>query len=338
MNNSLIQHLAQSGAQMQDDGLADFPALGAERSDVLVAMGDQVVLRVNGADAREFLQGQFSNDVAGLPDPGAQMTTWSNPKGRVLALFQLARVGDDFYLRLSADQAASFQKRLRMYVLRAAVVVEQLDDFACIAASGDAAAQALSALAGGLPSESDDMLAHGQVMIKRARGAVPRFEMFGPVAEIISLWDHLAQVCVPASRADWRLQDIDAGVPAISAATSEAFVLQMLNLQLIDGVSFKKGCFPGQEVVARMQYLGKLKRRMYRASLNSDTLPEPGTDIHRANGGSAVGKVVTAAFASPGSCHLLAVLTIDATSEPLFCDGLDQAIALLDLPYQFEAA
>ncbi len=338
MNNSLTEHLIQAGAETDATGIVDFPVQGADRSDVLILMGDQVVLQVTGTDASDFLQGQFSNDVASLGDPGVQMTTWSNPKGRVLALFQLARVGDAFYIRLPADLAASFLKRLRMYVLRAAVVIEPLDDYACIAASGEAAAQKLAELGSAAPNGTDTMVSHGQVMIAQARGAKPRFEIFGPAAEISALWDQLATVCTPASRADWRLQDIDAGVPAISAATSEAFVLQMLNLQLIDGVSFKKGCFPGQEVVARMQYLGKLKRRMYRASLNCDTLPAAGTDIHKADGGSAVGKVVSAAVAGDGTCHLLAVLTIDATTEPLFCDGFENAISLLDLPYQFEAA
>lgn len=337
MNNSLINHLTESGAA-GDEGSPDFPANGASLADILVAMPDQIVLRVSGADASDFLQGQFSNDVAALADPGTQMTTWSNPKGRVLALFPLTRHGDEFFIRLPADLAAGFIKRLRMYVLRAAVVVEPLDDFGCIAVAGEAGAQALGSLAGTLPAQAGEVGVYGQVLISRVRGADARFEMIGPGEEMVALWKQLAVVSTPSARDDWHLQDIDAGVPSIVAATSEAFVLQMLNLQLIDGVSFKKGCFPGQEVVARMQYLGKLKRRMYRASLNCDTVPVAGTDIHRAEGGSAVGKVVSAAFASEGVCHLLAVLAIDASTQPLHCEGHEAAIELLDLPYEIEVA
>lgn len=337
MNNSLAQYLVESGAVMADDGLPDFPANGVAASDILVCRPDLVVLRVNGADAADFLQGQFSNDVSTLADGGAQLTTWSNPKGRVLALFQLIRSGDDFYITLPCGLAANFIKRLRMYVLRAAVVVEQLDDHACIAVSGESGAQRLGALVAA-PAEPGHCVAHGAVLIARVRGQRPRFEIFGPVSEIIDLWKTLATACTPSARSDWCLQDIEAGVPSIVEATSEAFVLQMLNLQLIDGVSFKKGCFPGQEVVARMQYLGKLKRRMYRASLNSLSPPAAGTDIHRSSGGSAVGKVVAAAPAREGVCHLLAVLAIDASDEPLHCDGDDATLQLLDLPYQIEAA
>lgn len=334
MNNLLTEYLLASGAQTATDGSPDFAPLGAAASDILVSRSDLVVLRVSGADAADFLQGQFSNDVAQLADGGAQLTTWSNPKGRVLALFQLIRSGDDFYIALPSGLADNFVKRLRMYVLRAAVVVEPLADHACIAVSGEPAAQQFAKA----PAAPGQCVSQGQLAIVRVRGQLPRFEIIGPVDDLHALWKELAAVSAPAARADWRLQDIEAGVPSIVPATSEAFVLQMLNLQLIDGVSFKKGCFPGQEVVARMQYLGKLKRRMYRASLASDEAPAAGADIHRSGGGSAVGKVVAAAQASPGVCHLLAVLAIDATDEPLYCDGFDAPLALLDLPYQIEAA
>ena len=137
----------------------------------------------------------------------------------------------------------------------------------------------------------------------------------------------------------WRLQNIDAGVPSVTSATSEAFVLQMLNLHHINGVSFKKGCFPGQEVVARMQYLGKLKRQMYRLGYNGELAPSAGAEIYKEGGNSAVGKVVDAQLVADGHYRMLAVIAIDATEATLSLDqNLQHKVDLLELPYSLAEA
>lgn len=340
MNTVWSEHLIAQGAVTDDAStVPEFAADGGAGDNILVSLSSAVVLGVSGNDARSFLQGQFSNDVAALADPGAQLTTWSSPKGRVVTLFSLTRIGDDYRMRLPADLTAAVLKRLRMYVLRADVSINPLDNHVCIGVAGDAAAAQLTQLAGALPAQPGDVVLHGPSSIARVRGDSPRFEVIGPVDDVIELWSQLATVCRCAAESDWQLQEIAAGVPSISAATSEAFVLQMLNLQLIDGVSFKKGCFPGQEVVARMQYLGKLKKRMYRARVSATQVPGAGTDIFRASGGSAVGKVVSAARSADGSVQMLAVLAIDASADDLHCDGLpNHRIDILDLPYQVDAA
>ncbi len=297
------------------------------------------LLLVTGEDAESFLQGQFSNDVAKLTLQSSQLSTWSTPKGRVLALFRLYRVADGFLIKLPATQVDTVVKRLRMFVLRAKVQIDVLSEHVAIGVSGSAASEKLHAVAGELPSAVDSSTTGDELLITRVRGAlpdvdVPRYEVVGPFAKMQTLWQTLADGCQVCSDARWRLQNVDAGVPAIGEGTSEAFVLQMLNLQHIDGVSFKKGCFPGQEVVARMQYLGKLKRRMFRGSVDGDA-PAPGAEIFTDGSNSAVGKVVDAQSDGNGETRLLAVLAIEASTKPLTV-GKDagQTVTLLDLPYE----
>ena len=304
----------------------------------LCDLSADALLHVTGDDASTFLQGQFSNDVNQVSPQYSQLSTWSTPKGRVLLLFRLYKLDDGFLIRMPAAQVDTVVKRLRMYVLRAKVQIDVVTDQVVIGVSGEAAAGVLADSVGALPAAVDETTVSDDLLITRVRSAmpavdVPRYEIVGPVGSIQSLWRSIAPVAQVCSQARWRLQNIDAGVPTIGNDTAEAFVLQMLNLQHIDGVSFEKGCYPGQEVVARMQYLGKLKRRMYRAAIKGQP-PAPGADIFAAGANSAVGKVVDAQHDGNGESRLLAVLAIGSASEALTIgkEG-EQPLQLLELPY-----
>lgn len=307
-------------------------------TECLCDLSADALLHVTGEDAGTFLQGQFSNDVQQVTPQTSQLSTWSTPKGRVLLLFRLYKVADGFLIRMPAAQVDTVVKRLRMYVLRAKVQIDVVSDRVVIGVSGEAAAGVLADSIGSLPAAVDETVVSDELLITRVRSAmpavdVPRYEIVGPVDSIQRLWRSIATVAQVCSQARWRLQNIDAGVPAIGNDTAEAFVLQMLNLQHIDGVSFEKGCYPGQEVVARMQYLGKLKRRMYRAAVKGEP-PAPGADIFAAGANSAVGKVVDAQHDGNGESRLLAVLAIESASALLTVgkEG-DQQLQLLELPY-----
>ena len=339
MNQEWQQFLTDNGAQVTDPSDVSFAGDNQLAPDnMLCPLTGQVVLRVTGEDATDFLQGQFSNDVAALASPGSQLTTWSSPKGRVLTLLRLYRDESGYLIVLPAEQAEAFVKRLRMYVLMAKVVVEEQPQLVCLGVGGGAAVDLVSKSLSAAPVEVDACISHGDTIATRVRGMVPRFEVITTLENARELWPAWSQTCQPCGESVWRLQNIDAGVPGINNATSEAFVLQMLNLQHIDGVSFKKGCFPGQEVVARMQYLGKLKRRMYRVTGNGDELPAPGDDIYNKDTASAVGKVVDAQAAGDGTYRMLAVCAIAAAEKPLFLEPEAQRpLELLDLPYSLEA-
>jgi tRNA-modifying protein YgfZ len=164
--------------------------------------------------------------------------------------------------------------------------------------------------------------------------------MLGPFAPLRELWEALAPQAAPANAADWTRLDIQAGLPNVYDRTVETFVPQMLNLQLIDGVSFNKGCYTGQEVVARMQFLGKLKRRMYLAEVERDTPPQPGEELFTTSSASQQtdGWVVDACPLGDGR-HALLVVTeiaaVDAGEIRLGADG--PVLSLREPPYGFPA-
>jgi folate-binding protein YgfZ len=157
-----------------------------------------------------------------------------------------------------------------------------------------------------------------------------------------ALWEEARQTATPTSRQAWALLDIRAGIPTVYPETVEAFVPQMANLQLVEGVSFTKGCYTGQEVVARMQYLGKLKRRMYRVRVDTGQPVEPGMELFSASSdsGQGAGRVVDAAASPDGGYEALVVTPIScAEADDLqLGDSGGPALHLLDMPYPFEPA
>ena len=342
MNNEWQQYLTGNGAEILESGQVSFSGDNQlAPSSALCALTGQIVLRITGDDAADFLQGQFSNDVAALGTPVSQLTTWSSPKGRVLTLFRLYKDEAGYLIAMPGELAESFTKRLRMYVLRAKVVVEEQPDLVCIGISGSSAGQQVNDAVGAVPSQTDDCVVRENVIATRIRGAMDRFEIIAPVNAAQKIWAAGYESSQPCGETVWRLQNIDAGVPGIGSQTTEAFVLQMLNLQHIDGVSFKKGCFPGQEVVARMQYLGKLKRRMYRATgqVEDGFVPAPGDDVFNKDGNSAVGKIVDAQPVGDGSYRMLVVFAIASTEKPLYLEAEGvRAVELMELPYSIEAS
>ncbi len=333
MNPEWQKKLIAFGAE-QKDGQLVYPVAN-DALDVLCTLTSDTVLHVGGDDAEAFLQGQFSNDIAALESPGSQLSTWSTPKGRVISLFRVVRVADGYLIKIPSELVEPVLKRLRMYVLMAKVVIEPRDDLIVIGIGGDGAMKALADHGMTLPQNTDDTVALSSGWISRVRGETPRFELIGDLEQVASVWKQALDTSGMAGEEAWRLQNIDAGVPSVTAATSEEFVLQMMNLQLIDGVSFKKGCFPGQEIVARMHYLGKLKRSMFRMQYEGENVPSAGDDIFKAGGGSAAGKIVDAVRASGSTSRLLAVVAINATAETLFLDKeAQQPLQLLELPYE----
>ncbi len=241
----------------------------------LCDLGASGVLSVAGPDAVTFLQGQVTNDVEAL-SPGAwQFAAWCSAKGRVLVVFALHRTRlDAFELMLPATMLPAIHKRLAMFVLRAKVVIEDASAAAVrFGIGGPAAADRLVSAIGTLPAPHE-VARIGNACVRALPGG--RFMISAPTATAIELWSQLSAGARPAGEPAWRWLRVRGGVPRIVAATSDQFVPQALNLDALDGVSFRKGCYAGQEIVARTQYLGRLKERLVLARLSANVAP-PGS-------------------------------------------------------------
>ena len=298
------------------------------------------VIRVSGTNKREFLQGQLTNDINKISATHSQLSSYCSPKGRMLASFRILQLGEDLLILLPIELLEPTMKRLGMFIMRADVQLSDASEaLKCIELSGDCASDLLPID----PPEADNgVVSHDAYTVARIPGDRPRFLVISDCDCMQALWEEAKQVATPTSRRSWALLDIRAGLPTVFESTREAFVPQMTNLQLIDGVSFTKGCYTGQEVVARMQYLGKLKRRMYRARIDTDRLPAPGTALYSASNasGQGSGRVVDSAASPDGGYEALVVTPIDCVDadDLKLSDEKGPALQILPMPYAFEPA
>ena len=345
--NNWLSFLQQQGANFNEGRVTDFGNAAAElegvtTQDIIAPLTHLTLLRASGDDSAEFLQGQTSNDVRKVNAEHHQLSSYCTPKGRMLALFTLFMRDNDHYLQLPQELQEAVQKRLTMFVMRSAVKLENVgDELPSFGLNGPQAAALLSKALGSCPAEPGDSLTIDGVTMLRRPGEPARFICLGAADKLITLWQTLAPDTRAVGASPWDLLEIRAGIPNISSGSVEAFVPQMVNLQLIDGVNFQKGCYPGQEIVARMQYLGKLKRRMYRMHTDAAQLPATGTALYSPDSASAqgAGKVVRAALAPEGGSELLVVAEVtNAEQQTLFLDNEHgPQLTLLELPYAFES-
>lgn len=262
---------------------------------------DLGVVRLDGEDARDFCHGQFTSDCRKLTPDQAQLSAWCNPKGRVLFLFWVVMRDDALFVLISRNMLDRFIARLRMFVLRAQVTIRDATaDLAVLGLSGEEAATGIGEWSLG--------------------PATNRKLVLGSNAEIARRW----QACpVPAvGTAAWHALDIRAGLPRLEPVLAAEFLPQNLNLDFLAGLSFDKGCYPGQEVIARLKYRGQVKSRLQIGHSIAETLPVAGTRLYRPDdqSTSSAGQVVNAAFAADGGIDVLAVVDLEAASGLLHLD------------------
>jgi len=335
--------LEQQGAVYQEAvvqhfGTPESESAAAMTGNILADCSDLGVLRFSGEDARNFLHNQLSNDVNALQDTESRLAAYCNPKGRALAVIRLFVLDDSFYMLLPRNIIEAVAKRLRMFVLMSKVVIDDLsDDFAVAGVAGPESAQLLSGYIGDLPTAPSAVVhAKGLSVIKLPQHE-SRYLLVGNVAGIKSAWQQLATETQLTGQPAWQLLDIHTGQPQVYADTVEAFVPQMLNMHAIDGVNFQKGCYPGQEIVARMYYLGKLKRRMYLAHVQQDQRPAAGDPLFasHSDSGQGAGQVVMASPAVDGGYDLLMVCPVSVIDAGPVVLGSENGpkLKVLPLPY-----
>ncbi|HVF65402.1 MAG TPA: folate-binding protein [Casimicrobiaceae bacterium] len=306
----------------------------AERGAVFVVDTDLAAMAIRGPDAPAFLQGQFSNDVKALPVGHGQWTTYNSPKGRMLATLFLVRSADDAYdAILAADIAQAVRKRLAMFVLRSKVTIaDETEQPPLIGIGGPDAVDSVTSAFGSVPDAGgrvavDDVSImrwpDGRVVIVAPRGSSP------------TVLQRLEPHATPAGNDVWRWLLVRSGVPMITAATQDRFVAQTANLDVVGALDFKKGCYTGQEVVARTHYLGRLKERLFSFATDADA-PDPGTRLYGVVfGDQASGTVVNSARDRERGAIFLAVAHLEAVDKgPMRIGAVDGPEARVQpLPY-----
>jgi len=274
-------------------------------------------LRVEGPDARGFLHAQLTVDVEQLSPDRARHAGWCSAKGRLLATFLLVPDDGGFLLQVSRDLVAPIAKRLSMFVLRAKVKVSDVSaDLPQHGLWGTGSEAQILAL--GVPVPAEDLAVTRGNGRTAVRLGPERFLLMGP-----------ANLNTDADEREWMLEDIRSGTPTVTLATQDQLVPQMANFELIGGVDFRKGCYPGQEVVARAQYRGAVKRRLYR--LRSAVPLVPGQNLFADDlPGQASGTVVNAAAGE--ALAVLPIASVEAKS-PVRAAAGGEALEVLSLPY-----
>jgi hypothetical protein len=312
------EHTAGPGAAPRDD-----------TTDGWLNLPEIAVVRARGGAVRTFLARQLTCDVEALAPDRPLLGAWLTSKGRVLSLLNLVELDDaSVLLLLPATLAPDLLARMRMYVLREDVVLVPDPQLQVVGLSGRAARECIAQVTpGALPA---------LVPLSRAPGISL---LVGPAKVVQGVAGRLGQPVLEAQR--WRAALIRAGLPAVELNTRESFIPQMLNLDRLDAVSFSKGCYPGQEIVARTQHLGRIKRRMFvaRGELG-DGLAQPGDAIAVNGAMDAPGRVVLAAREGPGQI-LLAVLPLDAVAAGAgfrLAAAHGPLLAISPPPYPLDAA
>ncbi len=342
MNQNWLDFLSAHAARIEAGNAIHF---GDAKSELSLAQSETILaplthfslIRAAGEEAGAFLHNLLSNDVQHLDQDHAERASFCSPKGRMLADFMIWREGHDYLLQLSADIQPAMLKKLSMYILRSkARLTDAGSEIVLLGVAGSGMAEALKAVGAALPAAAMEISRFSGGKVIRLDEARCQLAVAAGAAE--QAWRALATAARPVGSPVWRWLEIAAGVPHIRQATQDEFVPQMANQDLIGGLSFTKGCYPGQEIVARTKYLGKVKRRTYRARIEGNC-PVPGTDLYSADlPDQSCGKVIEAAPGPAGGCEFLAsMLMSSAEGGDIHVGAADgPRLAFLPLPYALD--
>ncbi len=336
-------NLVRDGSRIVHFGDPHAEARAALAGDAVFDLQHLALITVDGDEAEEFLQGQLTNDVHEITERCAQQSAWCSPKGRVLTGLLVFRHDGHLLLQLPGTLLAQTLKRMRMFVLRAHAILEDASAaWMRMGAVGDSTVARLRDVLGPLPENTEELCTIDGVTIIRLRGERPRYELLGTHDAIAKLWNACRQIALAAGADAWELLDIEAGVASIGPGTSDAFVPQMINLDRLGGVSFTKGCYVGQEIVARTQHLGSIKRRMYRAHWSGGSPIGPGDKLNTsADPASPKARVVNARALPDGGFAVLAVMPIEVAGNlptRRAAPGDGSQLTLEALPYALQVA
>ncbi|MBF8222054.1 CAF17-like 4Fe-4S cluster assembly/insertion protein YgfZ [Halomonas sp. 328] len=326
------------GVRTLDADRLDFatpePARRALDATVIAPLAHLGILEVEGSDAARFLQGQTSAQVDLADGDFAPLTCFCSAKGRMLANGQLLRRSEyRYWLILSRDLVTPLAEHLGKFAPFYKTTLTPRDDIALLGLIGQEAPALAEARLDIVPPTTWHQVVHDEALILRHPGPRPRLLIAVPEAALVATWQAFTAQALPVGNAIWRLHDIQAGLAWIRAEQADAYLPQMINWEALGGISFKKGCYTGQEVVARAHFRGQVKKRLVRAQLEGDRLPAPGAAVEDA-AGKSVGDVLGTELDAYGQPEVLAVLSTKEELGPLTVE--EQVLKRLKLPYALE--
>lgn len=310
-------------------------------------LNDLGLMAFAGEDAANFLHNQLSNDVKNLSENAVRLAGYCTPKGRLLATFLVWKTADVIFLQVPRDMQTALQKRLQMFIMRAKVQQTNASDSKIILGLGGASAsKALSSLFPNLPPEPYTKIEHDELGSLLRLSDVWGHARYQWITNKETAHKHSAALCQllhPVSSNAWTLSNIHAGVPQITLSTQEKWVPQMINFDLIGGINFKKGCYPGQEIVARSQYLGTQKRRMALATIatNAETPIQAGMEILCSSDPEQPCGMIVNAITHDGRSDCLVEIKLaaleNAKTDPIHLQTLQgPVLQFMPLPYALQ--
>ena len=310
--------LLTQGARIVDGSVLDFGATDLEAAtalsgNLITDLSYLGVITISGEDAADFLNGQLTTDISQLANGSVQPSAWCNPKGQVITNFFIARLNECFYILLPRELQESILKRLQKFILRAAVVI--LDD------KGTRQCMGVKSIGdtGLLQFDKQRAASEDSLISIPIPGSNGRWIIIGTAPALRNKWLKLAQQSTAIGSHYWQLFDILDGLPWITVATTETCLPQSLNLDQLQGLSYQKGCYPGQEVIARLHYRGKYSQRLFIAKLETIIGVAPGAKIYTGNKPHSIGTIINTAWHPKQGCYALTILEVDYINPELLC-------------------
>lgn len=260
-------------------------------SPCLVDLSTYGLVKVSGSDAARFLQGQLMCDVESI-GPQSQLTGYCNAQGRLVSIFRISKIDGEFYLRMPREIIATTLEKLKKYAKFSKVEIHDI--------STEWSVYGISGME--IPADGEQ-----EIFVTRLPGAIPRFEIIGKADNVKAFVTRLSSNFTPQSSDYWRWLDIMTGIPTVYRATQEIFLPHRVNLHTLGGISFTKGCYIGQEIIARLHYKGTLKHHMYFLQLTTPIPLYPGLSLTDSTGGE-IGKIVDCYLVADQTYQALAVL------------------------------
>lgn len=295
------------------------------------------IVRVSGVDAETFLQGQLSCDLKEVSQEKSCLGAANTQKGRAYAVFRITKLGNDYLIRLPSELAPDFIARLSKYIVFSKAKIALEEQWCILGAVGTNIISTKP-----LPTEVDGVTdTNNNIIISVPSSTTPRYEIWCDQSFAQSLLDEqkeLSRTEINYSQIDWDWLDVNEGITDVFTQTQESFVPQMLNLQHLNAISFKKGCYTGQEIIARMKYLGKLKKATFLLSVSPAIDSLPGASVFEKGSEKKQGTIVRSVNSPSHDTTLaLAVLDIESVKSGLefsLTGNNDNPAKLISLPYE----